>query len=135
MPDTSSSLLIVCLCAQWCGTCRDYRPLFDALAAARPGLQWRWLDVEDEADRVGEVDVQTFPTLLIADAAGGLRFAGPVLPRASDTQRLVEAQLDALRAGRAPAALPLPADQVAAFATLATVLLGEVAGARASRAS
>ena len=24
----------VCLCAGWCGTCRDYRALFDALAQA-----------------------------------------------------------------------------------------------------
>ena len=26
----------VCLCAGWCGTCRDYRALFDALAQAHP---------------------------------------------------------------------------------------------------
>ena len=36
----------VCLCANWCGTCRDYRPLFDDLARAHPQMRFVWVDMK-----------------------------------------------------------------------------------------
>ena len=39
---------VVCLCAGWCGVCREYRAVFDALAAAHPQVRFDWVDVEDE---------------------------------------------------------------------------------------
>lgn len=82
----------MCLCADWCGTCRDYRPVFDQVAAEHPGTSFIWLDIEDEAQAalVGELDIETFPTLLIADGAR-LRFAGPLLPHAGTLSRLLGA--------------------------------------------
>lgn len=84
----------VCLCAAWCGTCREYRPLFDALAAEHPQVRFLWVDVEDEDDLVGDLDVETFPTLLIADGTH-VRFLGPLLPQAPVLARL----LSSLQAG------------------------------------
>jgi hypothetical protein len=63
--------------------------VFDQAAAAHPRLAFRWLDIEDEADALGEVDVETFPTL-VADDAHALRFAGPVLPQAGHLTRLLQ---------------------------------------------
>ena len=77
----STSRLLACLCAEWCGVCRDVRPLFDRLAKDHPALRFEWIDIEDEAELMGDVDVETFPTLLIADD-GVPSFFGPVLPRA-----------------------------------------------------
>lgn len=57
----------VCLCAAWCGTCGIYRPLFNELARAHPDVRFEWVDIEDESDLAGDLDVETFPTLLIAD--------------------------------------------------------------------
>ena len=71
----------VCLCANWCGTCRDYRPLFDDLARAHPQMRFVWVDIEDDADLAGDLYVETFPTLLIADGTTA-RFLGPLLPQA-----------------------------------------------------
>lgn len=79
----------VCLCAQWCGTCREYRPVFDALAQQHPGVRFVWLDVEDEAEVAGDYDVETFPSLLVGNAAG-VHFAGPVLPQAAVLERLLQ---------------------------------------------
>ena len=114
---------IVCLCAAWCGTCREYEPTFKQLQQAMPGHRYRWIDIEDEADFIGDVDVETFPTLLVAHE-GRLMFAGPVLPRLSDAQRLVEVQMEQALQGIAPnqAALGLPLDQFEAFAQLAAAL-------------
>lgn len=109
---------VVCLCAEWCGTCRDYRAAFAELQQVLPQHRYRWIDIEDEAELTGDVDIETFPTLLVA-RAGRVLFAGPVLPRAADAQRLIESLADTLQAGRHPAPLQLPADQLDAFAALA----------------
>lgn len=126
---TPLSLDIACLCADWCGTCREYAATFAALQQALPGHRYRWIDIEDEAELVGEVDIETFPTLLVA-CDGRLLFAGPVLPRLGDAQRLIEVQqataTAALGSGRWPslAALGVPADQAEALTLLAQRLRG-----------
>ena len=111
-------LWVVCLCAEWCGTCRDYRPLFQAVAAAHPQWRFAWVDIEDHADIADAFDVETFPTLLMA-GADGTRFLGPLLPHAETLTRMlgalqppqpssadVEQLLTALEA--TPAAFTLP---------------------------
>ena len=79
---------VVCLCAEWCGTCRDYRPLFEQVARAHPQLRFAWVDIEDHADIADAFDVETFPTLLVA-GADGTRFLGPMLPHAGTLARLL----------------------------------------------
>ncbi len=79
---------VVCLCAEWCNVCRGIRPAFDALAADWPRLRFAWVDVEDEEDLVGELDIETFPTLLIGNAAE-VRFFGPVQPQAAVLSRML----------------------------------------------
>lgn len=87
-PIAAAGRWVACLCADWCGTCRDYRPVFDQVAAEHPGMPFLWLDIEDQAALVGDLDIETFPTLLIADGAA-LRFAGPLLPHAGTLARLL----------------------------------------------
>ncbi len=84
-----SATWVVCLCAAWCGVCRDYRAAFDEIAASRPDARFVWVDVEDEADLAGDVDVDTFPTLLVGQR-GSARFFGPLLPQAAVLRRLLE---------------------------------------------
>ena len=88
-PDAEPEAWAVCLCAQWCGTCRDYRAIIDALARQFPWVRFVWLDIEDEADVAGDYDVETFPTLLLADAAG-VRFPGALLPQAAVLERMLQ---------------------------------------------
>ena len=64
-PDT---LFVACLCADWCGTCREYREGFDRLADAHPDICFAWIDIENQADRFDDLDVENFPTILIEDA-------------------------------------------------------------------
>ena len=84
--------IVACLCAAWCDVCRQYRPAFDALAARHPDKRFVWVDVEDEADIVGDFDVDDFPTLLI-QRADTVAFFGTVLPDAGQAHRLLQAQL------------------------------------------
>ena len=121
---------VVCLCADWCGTCREYEAVFDELKQAQPQHRYRWIDIEDEADLAGDVDVETFPTLMLVHD-GRVLFAGPVLPRLGDVQRLLDVQAERVAAGEAAPdliAAGLPPDQAEAFMALARQL-----GAPASR--
>lgn len=119
----SPSLDIVCLCADWCGTCREYAQVFEALQQALPAHHYRWIDIEDEADALGDIDIETFPTLLVAHA-GRVLFAGPVLPRLGDALRLIEVQTEVVQRQAWPslASLGLPADQQTAYTQLAQAL-------------
>ena len=87
-------LLVACLCAQWCGVCRDYAPLMKAALAAfdGAGLVLKWVDIEDHDEVLGDLEVQTFPTLLIARGNEAL-FFGAITPHAQTLQRLVQGAL------------------------------------------
>ncbi len=86
-------LRVVCLCAAWCGVCRDYAAVFGQTAATF-GTQatFTQLDIEDEAELLGAVDVDNFPTLMIVRGAQPL-FFGTVTPHAQTLSRLVHSAL------------------------------------------
>jgi thioredoxin 1 len=86
--DEQPTWWVACLCAAWCGVCRDWLPLFTAQARDRPGLHFAWVDVEDEDETMGEVDIETFPTLLVARGDEVLYLA-PIPPMASQFTRLL----------------------------------------------
>ena len=62
------TLFVACLCAEWCGTCREYRDAFDRLADKHPEICFAWIDIETHADRFDDLDVENFPTILIEDS-------------------------------------------------------------------
>lgn len=88
----SHGALVICLCAQWCGVCRDYRATFEQLAADFAGTRFIWLDVEDQAELVDDLEVENFPTLLLA-AAGQPVFFGPITPHADTLRRLLQSHV------------------------------------------
>jgi thiol-disulfide isomerase/thioredoxin len=97
---TAEPLLVACLCAQWCRTCDAYRDTLvavrDALSVGHPAaaLRFVWIDIEDESDLVGDLDIEDFPTLLLA-RGDRILFFGPLLPHAQTLDRIVRGALDA----------------------------------------
>ena len=77
------------LCADWCGACREWRAVFDAAAVANPQHRFVWIDIEDQGDVVGDLDIDTFPTLLVATGHRVL-FFGTILPTAGLLTRLLK---------------------------------------------
>jgi thioredoxin 1 len=92
----SDAVHVVCLCAAWCRLCDSYGAVFDAVLkpfeASQPTLRKHWIDIEDEAALVGDLDIETFPTLVIVDGSG-LRFAGPLTPHPETLQRVLRSTL------------------------------------------
>ncbi|MEC5216220.1 thioredoxin 1 [Actimicrobium sp. GrIS 1.19] len=103
----SDTLLVACLCAGWCDACRDYRTTFEALAARHPEQHFLWIDIEDQADLLGDFDVENFPTLLVQRGAQ-VAFFGTVVPALAVADRLLQSlvnkSLDELAADTAASA-------------------------------
>ena len=93
----SREFLVVCLCAEWCTTCREYRSGFDALAAQFPELRFFWLDIEERAEDLGDLDIENFPTLFIQRRVPGQQtsgtavlFFGTMPPQLGHLRRMIE---------------------------------------------
>lgn len=104
-PAADAPLVVLALCAQWCGTCREFRPTLERLAEARRDIVFAWADVEDDAELVGDLDVENFPTLALFRAGVALHY-GVSLPHEAVVARLVET----LAAATPRAAPGLPAE-------------------------
>lgn len=111
LPATGDRVVVLALCAEWCGACREFRPLLERIAAARPQLLFAWADTENDADALGDVDVDDFPTLLVARGATVLHY-GVSLPLEAVVARLVDVLAQAADAGPA-AAVPDAARELA----------------------
>jgi thioredoxin 1 len=84
-----ATMLVACLCAEWCGTCREYRVMFETLSQAHPEACFVWVDVETHSELVDDFDVENFPTILIEDGVS-TRFFGTVLPQPRIVERMIE---------------------------------------------
>lgn len=100
MPNT---WLVACFCAAWCDTCEEYKPKLQALANALPQHVFAWIDIEDHAELLGDVDVENFPTLLV-QIGSRVVFYGPMLPHIGHLERLLES----LNEDSTPVATALP---------------------------
>jgi thioredoxin 1 len=84
----SREILVVGLCAAWCNTCGEFFQNFEAVASDNVDATFLWLDIEDDADIAGDIDVENFPTLAIFERARPVHF-GVSLPYAEHLRRLV----------------------------------------------
>lgn len=88
-PDIAHTTLVACLCAGWCQLCGSYHETFAQLRSLFPQYRFVWVDIEDDAELVGDLDIETFPTLLVG-VGEQLRFIGAVTPQLATAQRLLE---------------------------------------------
>jgi thioredoxin reductase (NADPH) len=86
---TDERTAVVTLCAAWCDTCTEFRGTFERIAAARPDALFIWLDIEDDAEICGDIDVENFPTLAIY-RGGTLLHYGVSLPQQGAVARLID---------------------------------------------
>lgn len=105
-------LWVICLCAQWCDICRRMQASLQQKHWLPPMVNWLWVDIEEHADLLGDLEVETFPTYLIGRHDEVLLYApGPTLPDA------IASYVMPYVSGRvAAAAAPEPVRQ--AFATI-----------------
>jgi thioredoxin 1 len=104
----TNAFLVVGLCAAWCNTCTAFRDGFDELASTRSDATFVWLDIEDDADLAGDIDVENFPTIAVYKDGHLLHF-GTSLPQRAIVARLLSSLSDGARTVAAdPAVTALP---------------------------
>ena len=81
--------LVVALCAAWCDTCGEFRATFERIAQSRPQMLFLWLDIEDDSEICGDIDVENFPTLAIYRGTHLLHY-GVSLPQEGTVARLID---------------------------------------------
>ncbi len=90
MPDDARDPLVVAvLCAAWCRTCGEFQLVVERLAAARPRVRFVWIDIEDDSELCGDLDIEDFPTLAVLRGATPIHF-GTSLPLEAIVGRLVD---------------------------------------------
>jgi thiol-disulfide isomerase/thioredoxin len=87
--ESNREYLVACLCAAWCDTCVAYRPGFLAMAERFPRAEFRWVDIEDDAEAAEDIDVENFPTILVRRGEETL-FQGVMLPHHEHLERLLQ---------------------------------------------
>ena len=85
---TESTWSVVCFCAEWCGSCRNWFDAFKALSKKYPDVTFIWIDIEDHADLLDVLDIENFPSLLI-QYGDIVNFFGPIHPDAKIADRLL----------------------------------------------
>lgn len=84
--------VVLVFCAEWCGTCRSFRPVLEKLVAAHPQMDFAWLDIEDDTGLAGDIEVESFPTVAILRGGQPLYF-GATLPLEDVVARLIRSAL------------------------------------------
>ena len=86
---TADRAVVAVYCAAWCDTCTEFRMAVERIAATRPEMLFLWLDIEDDVELCGELDVENFPTLAIYRGDALLHY-GVSLPQEGTVARLVD---------------------------------------------
>lgn len=90
---TQHRVVVACLCAAWCDVCNSYLPKFKALSDQHPEVLFLWIDIEDQASLVGDLDIDNFPTLLIQHQEV-VSFFGTMQPDTLQLKRIILSQLE-----------------------------------------
>ena len=62
---TTNPMVIVDYWAPWCGPCRGFAPVFEAVAEANPDVVFAKVNTDDEQEIAQHFQIRSIPTLMV----------------------------------------------------------------------
>ena len=87
--EESGAIKILVVCADWCSVCRGYKVTLNDLSE----FDINWIDINDFESLTDEIEVETFPTVIIFNEMDVL-FLGAVEPNKNALISLLSALKD-----------------------------------------
>lgn len=85
---------LVLFCADWCSSCREFKPTFDALNY--PGLTRHWVDIENDEQLMSGIEVENLPSVFLVSTDKASWYFGEIRP----SSLFLEKILNDLEAGK-----------------------------------
>jgi thioredoxin 1 len=61
----AEGIVLIDFWAAWCGPCRQFGPVFEAVSEANPDVTFAKVDTEAQPELAGQYDVTSIPTLVV----------------------------------------------------------------------
>ena len=106
---TDSPIILVDFWAAWCGPCRMFAPVYEAVSGANPDIVFAKVDTEAEQALAGHFDISSIPTLMaIRDGVVLYKQAGalPEPALVNLVQAVRDVDMDEVRASIAADSVP-----------------------------
>ncbi len=87
-------MTLILFCADWCSSCREFKPNFDALNI--PSLSRYWVDIEKDEWLMSEIEVENLPSVFLVSTDKASWYFGEIRP----SSLFLEKILNDLEAGK-----------------------------------
>ena len=78
---------LILFCAEWCGSCREFKAHFDSLKIE--GLSKLWLDIEDHSGLLDEIEIENLPTIFVVSEDGMSSYFGEIPPKKEFLEKIL----------------------------------------------
>ena len=97
---TGNDIILVDFWAPWCGPCKQFAPVFEAMSESHPQVVFAKVNTEEQQELAGHFQIRSIPTLMVfREQIIVFQQAGALPPAALETvlEKVAELDMDEVR--------------------------------------